>query len=145
MDGHLARWPARWLFLLFGALLALSCKSSLSTNLDGLACDANQRCLDGYTCDVSTNTCHATLSCRDGQTVCGSDCVYTKENAKNCGGCGATCTAPEHGLPSCTASRCGFNCEEGYTPCGTICVNLAEDPENCGGCGKKCSPSGGTP
>src|SRR3954447_13528805 len=134
MYGLLGRWLAHWQVLLVSALLTLSCKSSLSTNLDGLPCDANQRCVEGYTCEVSSNSCHPTQSCRNRETVCDGQCVVTQDDAKNCGGCGATCTAPEHGQPACAVSRCGFTCDEGYAPCGTVCVNLEEDPDNCGAC-----------
>src|SRR3954463_9228863 len=97
------------------ALLTLSCKSSLSTNLDGLPCDEIQRCVAGYTCDVSSNSCRATPSCRNGETVCNWACVLTTDDPENCGGCGATCTAPAHGHPGCAGSRCSFGCDDGYT------------------------------
>ena len=133
------RYLVRLLVLLVGMLLTWSCKSGLSENLNGLPCDANQHCVDGYTCDLSSNSCHPTLTCREGETVCGAACVVLKNDSKNCGGCGATCTAPEHAQPGCAGSRCGFSCDEGYFPCGTVCVNFADDPDNCGGCGEKCS------
>jgi len=146
MFGGSWRWVCQLRVLLLAALLVLSCKSSLSTNLDGWPCDQSQSppCVEGYTCDVATNLCHRSASCHNGETVCGAECVKTEDDAKNCGGCGATCTAPEHGQPACAKSRCGFTCDDGYFPCGTVCVSFDDDVDNCGGCGQKCDPSGGT-
>src|SRR6187551_3790259 len=112
------------LLLAFACVVTSSCKSSLTTDLDGFPCDAYQRCAAGYTCDVSSNACHPTVACRDRETVCGTQCVVLKDDANNCGGCGATCTAPAHGQPACSDSRCKFTCDDGYNPCGTVCVNF---------------------
>src|SRR5450432_4791204 len=140
-------WLLLSLFLLGGAFLVAACQTSLSTNLDGKQCDPSRRCAAGYVCEQSSNLCvHAVQSCRDGETICGSRCVVLSTDAANCGGCDATCTAPLHGVPVCTASRCNFACDEGYAPCGTVCVDLSSDADNCGSCGTACpDQTGGIP
>ncbi|MDB5213113.1 MAG: Tryptophan synthase alpha chain [Myxococcaceae bacterium] len=55
------------------------------------------------------------------------------DDPKNCGICGAACSAGE----ICWRGACG--CPAGYTRCGNDCVKLADDDLNCGSCGHACS------
>lgn len=67
-------------------------------------------------------------------------CETSLLDAKNCGACGKTCTAPT-GLCSSTSgtTACSSSCTT-PTPdlCTTRCVDLKTDPKNCGTCGKDC-------
>src|SRR3982750_692790 len=80
--------------------LLVACQSGLPTSLDGLACDAHDNCSSGYHCELTTRTC--VRACRNGETVCDQSCVVLKQDPQNCGGCGATCTAPLHAQPGCS-------------------------------------------
>lgn len=72
---------------------------------------------------------------------CGSACIDTTTDAKNCGGCGKACPDGE----PCSGGSCGCPptggaCGSGQTCCGKSgCVNLNNDIKNCGNCGKSCS------
>src|SRR5688572_25272645 len=83
-----------------------ACTADVSTSLEGLECDSSQRCVDGYECNRSTNTCvkvglgsggdagetgTSGGACREGETVCGGECVVLQTEVENCGRCGATC------------------------------------------------------
>lgn len=65
-----------------------------------------------------------------------------------CGGCTATCSAPQS-TPSCTTGMCGIAaCAGGFSNCDGQAANgceyanagFASDLANCGGCGVACSP-----
>src|SRR5207237_1744920 len=68
-----------------------------------------------------------------GSTNCSGTCVDTKNDPKNCGGCGTTCPTG-----SCVSSVCTLFCEGGTTACGGSCVNLSNDASHCGTCVKAC-------
>src|SRR5690349_4333095 len=107
----LRRWAIRVAAALASAFLAVACNTSPSKDLDGKLCDANKKCASGYVCDEPSNVCVRPTgagACREGETVCGGQCVILKTDAKNCGGCGATCTAPLDGAPVCETSSCSF-------------------------------------
>src|SRR5450432_2750589 len=141
------RWFALGIVSWLVAIMVSACQSSLTTSLDGKQCDASGRCASGYVCDPGSNLCiRPAPSCRNGETVCGGQCVVVSTDPSNCGGCDATCTAPEHGVPGCASSRCNFGCDDGYVPCGTLCVKLSDDVDNCGACGSACPDQvGGVP
>jgi hypothetical protein len=65
------------------------------------------------------NAC--TPSCTGGTTCCAGTCIDTTADTKNCGMCGAACTAGQQ--PGCCNSRC---------------VDLVSNG-NCGQCGRDCS------
>ena len=126
---------------------AAGCQTDLTDNLDGKQCDSKGECVAGYTCDEVKNLCVRSGSlpadggpviCSEGETVCGGECVVVGDDADNCGGCGATCTAPPNGRGVCLTGDCSFACEPGFSPCATMCTHLAIDFENCGACGKIC-------
>src|SRR5688572_19235218 len=125
--------------------LGSACTSDVSTSLEGLECDSSQRCVDGYECDLDTNTCvklgsssgsgggageTSTGTCQEGETVCGGECVVLDDDVENCGRCGATCTAPPLADPFCASGRCEFFCEsEELTRCGDQCLDTRNDVE----------------
>jgi hypothetical protein len=72
------------------------------------------------------------VACGAGQTACGSACVDTKSDPKNCGACGKVCTEP-----FCIDGACSNVCTK--TTCGSACVDTTVDANNCGACGTKCT------
>src|SRR5262245_37816794 len=102
--------------VLSAALLG-ACESDLSSDLEGKKCDADGGCLTGYVCDEDTNTCirqGVSSGCEEGETVCGGECVDLQNDEQHCGGCGATCTAPENGDPACVLGECRLTCSRSY-------------------------------
>src|SRR5512144_1189202 len=90
------------LFSLALSMFALAnCQSDLSTSLEGRECDQNGQCLDGYVCDPASRLCVPngggsstpvpTGGCTAPQIACGDGCVDPAQDARHCGGCGATC------------------------------------------------------
>jgi hypothetical protein len=86
-------------------------------------CEASQECCGNKCitkcdagkcekCDEASKSC--TSKCPSGESCCGGTCVSTGTDAKNCGGCGKTCTDPMapdcvNGLCQCkTATTCGW-------------------------------------
>src|SRR5690606_1320171 len=155
-------------FVLAPVMLVAGCNSGIPDDLEGLACDADGRCADGFVCDRKTNRCVRGLpesdasganepgnaplepspsvpeECAEGEVDCASGCALLDQDPENCGGCGARCTAPEHGIPVCVGGACSFACADGFTPCGAACTDLLSDPRNCGACGAACQkPDGG--
>ena len=133
-------------------LLAGCEEGSLSSNLDGKACGAHGECVTGYVCDAGTNLCVAagagvTPACREGETVCDGRCVVLATDSSHCGGCGATCTAPENAEPACAKGECKFTCVDPFVPCGDGCRRSHDFcPEACGACGNACPmPDNGAP
>ncbi|HEY5242185.1 MAG TPA: hypothetical protein VIJ22_11990, partial [Polyangiaceae bacterium] len=68
---------------------------------------------------------------------CGSLCVNTTTDPKNCGGCTTECAAPTNGMASCApgtdgGGACGVACSSGYHPsgvnCATTCTPNSDDP-----------------
>lgn len=80
-----------------------------------------------------------------GGACCGTECVDTSIDPRNCGACGGGCeagTVCANGLCGClpTGARCGV----GQSCCGNNgCKSLSSDANNCGACGKGCG-SGAT-
>ncbi|MHB1845412.1 MAG: MXAN_6577-like cysteine-rich protein [Deltaproteobacteria bacterium] len=70
--------------------------------------------------------------CQSPAKSCGSECVNTATDPRNCGACGAACPSGQ----SCASGACV--CGGGATACGTLCASLTADPTNCGGCGNAC-------
>jgi cysteine-rich repeat protein len=77
-------------------------------------------------------------SCPEGLVRCGERCVDTRGDARDCGGCGATCTT---GL-ACNSGVCRVTCAPGTTLCtseGELrCADTSRDPRHCGACGTSC-------
>src|SRR5688500_13764962 len=107
------------LFFLVLACIA-SCQGDLSESLEGKGCGANYECLTGYECDKPTNVCvpigSATepLECRANEVMCGDHCADLQGDELDCGGCGATCSAPEHAAPTCVLGVCKISCVDQY-------------------------------
>jgi hypothetical protein len=68
-------------------------------------------------------------------TQCGSSCVDTMSDSKNCGSCGKVCGGGEQ----CSAGACKAACPINETSCNSECVDTLVDPRHCGGCGKACA------
>ncbi len=68
---------------------------------------------------------------------CDGECIDTRFDPLNCGGCGVVCD----GEDPCRFGECG--CYEGYTGCDRACVDLQTDADNCGACGVVCPGDGG--
>ena len=112
------------LFSLFVLACVASCQGNLSESLDGKQCDASGACLDGYECDPETNLCVPAgsvpppVTCSENTTDCDGKCADLTQDRQHCGGCGATCTAPENADPTCVNGVCKFACSDGYAGCG---------------------------
>jgi hypothetical protein len=78
-----------------------------------------------------------------GETCCGNYCADLKNDAFNCGRCGAVCPAPgPHEYVACVSGQCVYDCVQGAEDCGDgTCTNLESDPDNCGACGNVCPES----
>jgi hypothetical protein len=117
--------PARFLAvgasLAFLGVLVASCSS--------------QPDMPGMDASVTPDT--APVGCPMGYTQCGSDCIATKRDPQNCGGCGKACKDGE----VCVQGGCALQCGGSATKCGGACVDTKSNPDNCGMCGQKC-PSG---
>lgn len=68
--------------------------------------------------------------------MCGSRCVNTANDARNCGACGTECPAGSF----CQDSACDVSCRGGTTACDGSCVDITSDRDHCGGCGTACDP-----
>jgi hypothetical protein len=76
------------------------------------------------------------ITCPVPLTSCNGQCVDTRSDAQNCGGCSSACAGGR-----CVAGAC--ECPPDYTLCpasgsSQICAQLMEDNHNCGMCGKVC-------
>jgi hypothetical protein len=82
-------------------------------------------------------------ACSKPKTSCGGDCVDTKSDPSNCGGCGKRCCAGQ----LCAGGACTTGCPPPRIVCVDpsvgcpMCADPTVDPKNCGGCGNVC-PSG---
>ena len=92
-----------------------------------MKCKEGEICTDGK-CSVS---------CLDGQDLCGDLCVILNSDPQNCGKCGHQCPAGN----ACVDGECSASCLAGQELCGNACVTLESDSNNCGECGNKC-PAG---
>ena len=148
---HLGRLLRTLPLALFLAL-ASSCANDLTEDFSGKFCNRSHACSSGYRCDEATLICvpeasaadasaanastagaSAADGCEDGSVDCDGQCVRLASDPKNCGGCGATCSAPPHGVPICLNGTCNFACPDSAA-CGDVCVDFQNDPENCGAC-----------
>lgn len=102
----------RW-FLLFSLLNGCTCSADLQ-GLDGRPCGPNDECLEGYFCNLSSNTCEIAV-CEDGP-------VGTLEN---CGECGQNCgELVANTSPICVGRRGGFVCSyDGSCDLGAVDLN----------------------
>ena len=84
-------------------------------------------------------------------TLCGTTCVSTTTDAKNCGSCGHDCTTLPNVANSagvtCSAGKCvvpSSACRSGTGHCSANpddgCETDFTSPMNCAGCGKQCAP-----
>ena len=78
-----------------------------------------------------------TTSCAPGTTACGTACVDTATDPKNCGTCGTTCAV------ACSSGACVSTCPT-VTPtnCSGSCVDLKTSNTHCGTCTTDCTASG---
>lgn len=77
----------------------------------------------------------ASNGCEPGLTSCGSQCVDTKVDPKNCGQCDNPCPV------ACADGACVTTCPAPTTNCSNACVDTTTSTANCGACGNKC-PTG---
>ena len=71
--------------------------------------------------------------CKAGTIPCGTGCVDTQSDRRNCGACGTACFAGE----DCNAGSCA--CRVGTVLCNSACVVTDYDAKNCGQCGVQCA------
>lgn len=100
-----------------------TCKADNDPNACGAACtlcfaraNSTRACVDGV----------CALDCNDGYDDCNggynNGCETSLNLPSSCGECGRQCTAPLHGIPTCTNMECTFACVSGYHPDGAECV-----------------------
>jgi len=89
---------------------------------------------------ASRNVCPDNPQFCENGACCGTECIDTRLNARNCGGCGIQCEAGT----VCSNGKCGClptgtACGSGQSCCGNQgCKSLSSDIKNCGGCGQNC-------
>lgn len=66
-------------------------------------------------------------------------CVDLSVDPKNCGECGAQCSANQ----ACSAGKCVGRCAVTTTTCNATCTFLETDPLNCGQCFHACASNEG--
>jgi hypothetical protein len=93
------------------------------------------------TCTSGACVCAGTPEATDCGNGGAGQCVNTRIDKTNCGGCGQDC--PPHA--TCAGGTCGCGDASFPDSCGTTagCVNLSTDRANCGSCGHLCT--GATP
>lgn len=69
-------------------------------------CLSDQKCVDGTCkdCNATDNPC---VDCADPKTRCGNECVDTRTEAGNCGGCGNVCPSGSCVQGQCAPGFCG--------------------------------------
>ena len=70
---------------------------------------------------------------------CDGECISTRTDPDNCGGCGTTCGEEE----ACFSGQCVDTCGAGLEMCGRRCVDLDTDPEHCRECDNSCGEQQG--
>ncbi len=113
----------RFLALLFPTLLALA-----SCGDDGGGGPG-----DGGGMDASTDG--RVGECEVPTELCGTRCVNTQNDGRNCGSCGMECAAGSF----CSAGMCSRTCPSGTVACGGSCADLATDRSHCGMCDNPCA------
>ena len=77
-------------------------------------------------------------------TRCGTSCINTDSDARNCGACGNVCPTGGTGATArCVAGRCELACVAGYGDCDGVATNGCEvlvraSAVHCGACGNVC-------
>ncbi len=71
--------------------------------------------------------------CKPGTSPCGTGCIDSTSDRRNCGACGSACGAEK----DCNASVCA--CRPGTVTCEGNCVVTDYDVKNCGQCGVQCA------
>jgi len=84
-------------------------------------------------CGEDGESVAATPTCEAG-TLCGTSCVDTEKDSRNCGGCGIACAAGE----ICSDGACTTSCPGGQALCDGACHDLGTSAAHCGACGRAC-------
>jgi hypothetical protein len=84
----------------------------------------------GGTVDSGTD---AGPACLPGLTPCGSSCVDTTSDPKNCSKCGNVCAV------ACQTSACVTTCTAPTKNCNNACVDITSSSTNCGDCNIMCT------
>ncbi len=93
----------------------------------------------GQACSKGGDACCAgrctggVCACRGNTASCNGQCVDTRSDSTNCGGCGAACPAGQ----ACKNGVC--SCPGGTELCSGSCIATGSDLLNCGGCGIGCA------
>ncbi len=117
-----------------------------------VGCTMDAQCPQGRFCDVKSDTMATCAIGCDGDDRCGGGtmkccdkrCVDTAQDPANCGGFGASCTAP-HASAACNGGQCAAGaCDPGFGDCNGDAkdgceVNLHVDVANCTACGQACA------
>lgn len=95
-------------------------------------------------CDSSTARVRCVERCEGEATLCGTQCVDTRDNPRHCGSCDVVCPDGPEATPVCTGtpSACGFRCDEGYGDCTADAgceTDLRSSLAHCGACGNACA------
>jgi alpha-tubulin suppressor-like RCC1 family protein len=72
------------------------------------------------------------ITCPDGYTQCGSDCVDLQNDPSHCGSCDNMCPADQQ----CFSGTCMPRCPDGQHPCAGVCVSSSDVNT----CGNRCTP-----
>ena len=89
---------------------------------------------DGNTIDDAPTVDEPPVPCDLGEESCENQCVFTGNDASNCGGCGIEC-----GDGVCSSGQCVPECEPVEATCDGGCADLASDANHCGACGQACA------
>lgn len=120
----------------------------------GLSCGSNV-CSPGTSQTAACSNGQCVYACQDTSlTACGSSCVNTQTDPKNCNGCGQHCSTGKAGggiTATCSAGTCMQSCSAqmpniclaGVSGLA-FCSNFQTDVNNCGGCFNRCSTSSST-
>lgn len=65
------------------------------------------------------------------------------DDAKHCGSCTTSCSAPEGGSVQCVEGACRKSCPAGFAECDGKCFRLESDPLHCGSCATACETTAG--
>jgi hypothetical protein len=133
-----------------GCALVVAACATASDDLSGNGPDSSTSGDTGtHPSDTATSDTTVTDGGSDGTTclapkkLCGTACVDTTSDGKNCGACGTVCGDGT----TCLSSVCSGSCTKDQVLCPDgKCANLLTDPDHCGDCDTKCGLDGsGTP